>query len=251
MKQSLILFLLSVTLVLLMSQCNYNKNGCDGNCSSGYGNKWQSDGSYQNGHWKNGKMIGYGKQYFGYNSKFAGDYYVGEFDNNLYNGYGAYYGKRINFIHVGYWKDSKPNGYGVVRFGEHSIAPNGYYKGWWKDGLHNGYGVIYTGTKGLNPNIRYCGNWLNGFVEGIGVYYWSDGSRYEGHFSNDLFDGTARFIFSDGLTIVSTWQGGHNPNIMRILGKHNIETKGKDSVLINYFSRDSTNVSYLRNATTM
>jgi hypothetical protein len=247
MKQLLILSFLVIIVAFFLSRCDYTFSGCDGNCSNGYGVERWSDGGYQNGNWKNGKMVGYGKQHFGYNSKFAGDTYIGGFDTNGYEGYGVYYGKRQNFIDIGYWKNGKPDGYGIARFGEYSLSPNRSYEGWWKNGVFDGYGILHTGTKGSNSNIKYVGYWLNGLMDGNGIYYWSDGSRYVGHFSNDLFDGDAAFILSDGLTCKSTWHGGRNPDFMNFIAKDDIATKGKDSVLIDYFSRDSTNLEYFKN----
>jgi hypothetical protein len=158
-------------------------------------------GGYEKGNWKDGEMIGYGKQYFGSTSRFAGDTYEGGFGEGGYSGYGSYHGKNEDFTHVGYWKKGKAEGYGVEKCGENSICPNRCYEGWWKNGKYNGYGVLHSETKAANPGIKYVGYWLNGGMEGTGIYSWSDGSRYEGHFSNDLFDGKATFIFATDLSI--------------------------------------------------
>jgi hypothetical protein len=224
-------------LMLLMSCLHRPGVHCDGDCYAGYGTKKWEDGGYKKGHWHNGKLYGQGVQFLGATTDFAGDTYIGGFNEDCYDGYGTYYGKRLGFIHKGYYKNGKPNGYGEGIFGSHSTNPGWGYKGDYKDGIKSGYGELYTGTVGSSAGIRYVGYWLNDKMEGTGTYSWSDGSKYEGHFANDYFDGKAVFTFKDGLCFQGVWHEGYNPDFLKLLEKDSKLSKDKDSVLIKYFYR--------------
>lgn len=223
--------------IILSSCINTSGVSCDGNCYSGYGTKKWTDGGYMKGHWRDGNFYGQGVEYFGSTSQFAGDTYIGGFNRTGYDGYGTYYGKRLDFIHKGYWKNGKPDGYGEAIFGPHSSNPKWSYKGYWKDGEKSGFGTLYKGTVGSYAGISFVGYWLNGKIEGTGTYTWPDGSRYEGHFSNDLFDGEAVFIFKDGMKFQGNWHGGNNADFLKVLDQDSKLNKDQDSILIKFFYR--------------
>jgi hypothetical protein len=235
MKTLSFLTLFTLTLFIFTS-CNYlQKPECDGNCVSGYGIKMHIDGGYEKGNWHNSKLRGFGKQFFGSSSKYAGDSYIGWF-NKGYNGYGVYYGKKLGFIYKGYWKNGAPDGYGESVFGHDSSNPGWSYKGEWKDGKQNGYGILYMGTVGIRAGVKYVGYWVNDNMEGPGKYYWPDGSVYDGHFANDLFDGKATFTFSDGYKFIGDWHQGYSSDFKKILAWHTKQIKSGDSTLNKFFS---------------
>jgi hypothetical protein len=233
MKALTLLFLILFTLI---SCTNSKKPVCIGNCFTGYGIKNYNDGGYEKGNWRNGKLYGIAKQFFGSSSKYAGDNYVGNF-NEGYTGYGIYYGKKLDFLYKGYWKHGVPDGYGESLFGANSSNPGWSYKGKWKDGQKNGYGILYMGTVGSHSGIRYIGYWVNDKMEGQGKYYWPDGSIYEGHFVNDYFDGKATFIFSDGYKFIGDWHQGNSSDFQKILALHTKKAKNGDSVINKFFSQ--------------
>lgn len=69
----------------------------------GYYEKEYPDGGYQKGFWKNGELNGEGIRYYGFNSKFSGDTYIGEFKDGEFNGYGTYTDVSNNIYVEGYW----------------------------------------------------------------------------------------------------------------------------------------------------
>jgi len=230
MKPFIIVIALSIW---LFSSCKHTLTWtCEGNCKTGYGTKKWSDGSYEIGNWRDGLQYGNGKQYFGYSTKYSGDVYIGNFDNG-YDGYGTYYGKRLSFIHKGYWSHGKPNGYGETIFGKNSDNPGWSYKGNWKNGVKSGFGEVYMGTVGSHAGITYKGNWVNNEREGTGIYVFPDSSKYLGQFSKNMFEGEAIFIFNDGMALKGTWHKGYSPFVNQFIEKH----RNRYPILFKFFSR--------------
>jgi len=215
MKNLVVILLLLVTL-----GCNKPIDWtCNGNCENGYGIKQWKDGGYIKGHWKDGKIYGQGNEFFGSTSKFAGDTYVGNF-NDGYDGYGVYYDKSEDAIHKGQWKNGKPNGYGVSIFGPKADDPYRYYAGQWKNGVYDGFGIFYFSTNDGTAKFKYVGNWKNGNKEGHGIIYFQDGSRYDGNWKNDEWDGNGTYIFKDGSKYNGHWNANYDPNFEGIKKAH-------------------------------
>jgi hypothetical protein len=229
-----ILTIIALASCLLFSCDIHDDWKCEGNCNTGYGVKKWRDGGYEKGYWRNGSLYGKGEEFFGATSSFAGDKYVGNFDNG-YSGYGVYYGKKLDFIHKGNWKNGKSDGYSEGTFGPNADKPGWSYKGNWENGKKSGYGELYMGTVGSHAGIKYFGNWLNDKMDGLGTYAWPDSSKYIGHFSNDLFDGKARFTFSDGMIYMGIWHEGYNADFLNVLKQHSQKAKDRDSILLKYF----------------
>lgn len=62
------------------------------------------------------------------------------------------------------------------------------YQGNWLDDMPNGIGnLIWMEGKNTTRLLknRYSGEFQNGAREGLGVFYYSDGSMYEGQWSNN------------------------------------------------------------------
>ena len=100
---------------------------------------------------KNGKKEGDGKFIFE-----DGNYYIGQFKDDLFNGKGIIYYKNGNIMYEGYLKNNKKEGHGKF------IYENGnYYICQIKDDLRNGKGIVYY----KNGNIMYEGDFKNGKKE--------------------------------------------------------------------------------------
>jgi hypothetical protein len=84
----------------------------------------------------------------------TGEYYVGEFANDMANGYGVF--RDIN---------------------------GGRYEGQWKDDKQHGFGKEIW----KNGDETYDGEFVNGLKHGKGKFSWIDGSYYEGEFEDGLF----------------------------------------------------------------
>jgi len=235
-KACFVCFLLALA---TLSGCYIPGDGivCDGNCTNGYGVKSWPDGTYEKGNWRDGQLYGFGVQFFGTKSEFAGDRYVGNFDNG-YHGYGVYYGKKLDFVYKGNWLNWKTEGHGFAKFGPNAACPGWQYDGEYKQGKKSGYGVAYMGTRGPHAGITYAGSWFDDGMLGNGKYYWPDGSRYEGSFSNGVFDGNGTLIFNDGAKYVGVWTHGTSATFLKVLRWHSTVAKNRDTVLMKYFNEN-------------
>jgi len=189
-----------LVLLFFLPACNSEKDWVcvDGNCDNGNGTRLWKDSGYEKGTWKNGKLNGQGKQFFGNTSDFTGDTYNGEFKDDKYDGKGTYNDKSIGSTYVGDFKNGQANGIGIVTFDSTSKFANQYYKGEWKDGKKEGYGTEFFGTMGKYKNDKYIGQWKNDRMDGIGKYFFSTGSSYEGHWQNNLQQGDGIRIDKNG-----------------------------------------------------
>eukprot|EP00825_Cyclidium_porcatum_P005782 TRINITY_DN1282_c0_g1_i3.p1 TRINITY_DN1282_c0_g1~~TRINITY_DN1282_c0_g1_i3.p1 ORF type:complete len:729 (-),score=150.48 TRINITY_DN1282_c0_g1_i3:259-2445(-) len=80
------------------------------------------------------------------------------------------------------------------------------YYGYWKGSQQNGFGVhIWLESKGEGKFIknRYEGNWLNGQRHGLGTQYYTDGSKYQGEWKNNLKDGFSIYVKETGEIIMA------------------------------------------------
>ena len=205
MNRRFLIILISLVLGFCLS-CNTNKVECYGNCYTGFGEKKWSDGGHDKGNWKEGEMVGYGEQYFGSTSEFAGDTYAGQFGEGGYNGYGKYYSKKSDGLLVGYWKKGKPNGYGKSTLKIHSPNPLVYYEGNWKDGKPGGFGKMNFDNGKIK--YKYEGDFVDGLFDGMGDFYPPDGTHYKGHFTRGFKDGEGVIYFNEGKIIYAykgTW----------------------------------------------
>lgn len=168
-----------------------------------------------------------------------GNYYEGDFKDDLFDGRGTLIMKREGSKYVGSFSRGKRNGHGTEVFGDGSSYCGEFkddklcgqgkiskgiveYEGEWKESKANGKGILRLGEEG-----RYEGDFRDGFFHGIGTFYFKDGSTYtgqwkkgkkdghgkqtlsdsffEGEFKDDLRHGTLRF--NDGNIVRGTWEG--------------------------------------------
>lgn len=97
-------------------------------------------------------------------------YYIGYFDNGIFNNRGCFYDKAFNLV----------------------------YEGHFLNGLMNGKGRFY-----YLDNDEYDGNWKNNKQDGVGVFKWSNGFRWEGTFESDVFHGAGTYVYYDQVTTES------------------------------------------------
>ncbi|KFK38248.1 hypothetical protein AALP_AA3G088600 [Arabis alpina] len=170
----------------------------------------------------------------------SGDFYTGQWRDNLPHGHGKYLWTD-GCMYVGEWHRGKTMGKG--RFSWPSGATyegdfkNGYmdgkgtyidstgdlYRGSWVMNLRHGQGTksyvngdCYDGEwrRGLqdghgryqwkNEN-HYIGQWKNGMMNGNGTMIWSNGNRYDGSWEESAPKGNGTFRWSDGSFYVGVW----------------------------------------------
>lgn len=149
-----------------------------------------------------------------------GDFYTGQWADNLPHGHGKYLWTD-GCMYVGEWFRGKTMGKGKFSW------PSGAtYEGEFKSGYMDGKGT-YTGSDGDTyrgswvMNLRhghgiksyangdyYDGEWRRGLQEGEGRYQWKNGNHYIGQWKNGLMNGNGTMIWSNGNRYDGFWEEG-------------------------------------------
>jgi len=178
------------------------RTGCiSGDCDNGFGTyvwafdtKWAGDKYI--GYWKDGYISGHGKYYWS-----SGSCYDGEWSNNMRNGYG------VNYYYdgtkdEGTFTDDKFVGASNVSYNNVTTTNNnssGTSKCLVGD-CDNGFGV-YSWAEG----DKYCGDWRGGYMDGYGTYKWSNGDKFSGEWANGKRNGQGIYTYADGTKKTGTW----------------------------------------------
>jgi hypothetical protein len=163
--------------------------------------KLTQNGIIKEGRWVNGKLNG--------RCRIVSDneVFIGEFKDNLKEGYGELKGSK-DF--KGLFRNDLPHGKGK------EVWKNGSsFEGIYFEGKRNGIGVLLwpDGSKyeGEFINNLICGNgeyrswngnwylgsWLNNKMHGHGKFVWNDGKVYEGEYLNNLKSGYGVLTFKE------------------------------------------------------
>lgn len=140
------------------------------------------------GFWKNEKADGLG---FYESTEYK---LLGEWEDNLLNGFGINFIKRNNLYFEGEFSQGKKNGYGIL------IINGGKYEGCFKEDEFYGIGSFYFKDERI-----YHGEWKNNKMHGTGLITWKNGNRYEGFFSNNKKNGFGIF-YSDNKIYIGLWE---------------------------------------------
>ncbi|XP_060786136.1 alsin isoform X2 [Neoarius graeffei] len=127
------------------------------------------------GHWKEGKMHGFGTYWYA-----TGEVYEGSFQENLRHGHGMMSSGRLasssSSVFVGQWVHDKKTGYGVLD----NITQGEKYMGMWLEDQRQGAGVVVT-----QFGLYYEGEFSNNKMMGTGFLLCDDDTSFEGEFSED------------------------------------------------------------------
>lgn len=143
------------------------------------------------GYFVNNKKQGFGKEIHS-----SGEYYEGDWCNDLQNGNG------VKMFQVGkyegQWKDNQRQGFGCF-----SWTSGSQYKGHWEKDQKQGFGVYKWKT-----GDKYKGFWKKGVYD-YGNYSCQFGSQYIGeHNSEGKFEGNGSFVHPDGHSWIGNWKNG-------------------------------------------
>jgi len=154
------------------------------------------------------------KSIYGRNSLKNGNWYIGEFVNDKYSGYGIFDNVVEGISYEGLWKNSFKEGQGK----EVNNKTGSIFTGEFKNDKKNGLGKFifkngdeYEGTfidNQLNGKGSYfwkeekdqlISDWKINQINGVGVYLWNGGTKFVGEIKNDLNEGTSAFEFPFGV----------------------------------------------------
>ncbi|XP_067299640.1 alsin [Pseudorasbora parva] len=157
--------------------CGTFKNGME----DGFGDYMMPNATFNKferyqGHWKEGKMHGFGTYWHA-----SGEVYEGSFRDNLRHGHGMLRSGKLAFpssssVFVGQWVQGKRAGYGVCD----DFSRGEKYMGIWLDDQRHGDGVVIT-----QFGLYYEGNFSNNKMMGNGTLLCDDDTVFEGEFSED------------------------------------------------------------------
>ncbi|KAL4465513.1 hypothetical protein ABPG72_001616 [Tetrahymena utriculariae] len=147
-----------------------------------------------------------------------GAYYEGENWGTLRWGLGKFV-YADGACYEGEWKRGKMNGYGKLYYPSRQLA----YEGKWKDDKFDGRGVIYNEKPILTSYgqeidfqdfnkmseewTKFDGEFKIDEKSGFGTFYFSNSSKFQCNFVNDMAQGVGTFTLSDGKTqIIGEWK---------------------------------------------
>ena len=113
--------------------------------------------------------------------------YVGEFQNNQYNGQGTYFfddGRK----YVGEFRGNEYNGHGT-----YTHVDGGNYVGEFRDNQYNG-----QGTYSFVDGRQYVGEFRDNEYNGHGTYTYVDGGKYVGEFRDNKYNGQGTLFAANG-----------------------------------------------------
>ena len=158
----------------------------------GFGIRLYEDSSKLIGNFFESKLNGI--VYF-YNRGLDNSTYIGEYVNNIPNGYGFYSRKGLQLEGMN-WNKNYINDIGIA------IWDNGeIYEGEFKNNLKEG-----LGTYRWEDGATYMGNFQNNQINGYGCMNFANGNTYEGEFKEGYLSGWGRFHWEDGKCYIGNYK---------------------------------------------
>lgn len=192
------------------------------------------------------KLNGIGSARNGFIEKDVGYYYVGNFKDNRFHGYGIYKYPDGTF-YVGEFENGKMSGLGLIKKSDKLTFIDGYEKtGSPSKSIiyklnQESYVVIENGKKNQysimnKPELKYggevengdfsgigfginnknkilYGEWINNKLNGFGIYIHPNGNVYIGNFKDNLLNGYGIKFDKDGdLIYTGDWEAGKRVN---------------------------------------
>ncbi|KAM9115768.1 MORN repeat-containing protein 1 [Pangshura tecta] len=169
------------------------------------------------GEWKQGRKHGHGKLLFK-----DGSYYEGEFVDGEIMGNGLRYWASTGNTYSGQFVSGELHGHGVMQYKD-----SGKYEGEFSYGMREGHGLLvdkdgqtYQGTFYNNKKHgggkmtfkngdKYEGDWIMDQQQGHGVLHCADGTVYEGQWRNGVFNGQGTEIHCSGVIYDGLWINGY------------------------------------------
>ncbi|XP_021859576.1 phosphatidylinositol 4-phosphate 5-kinase 6 [Spinacia oleracea] len=168
-----------------------------------------------------GTRPGPGEVYRGETVFNNGDFYTGQWVDNLPQGQGKYLWND-GCMYVGEWQKGKTMGKGRFTWpsgatyegdfkrgymdgiGTYTNSNEDSYKGFWSMNSKHG-----KGTENFANGDSYEGEWIKGMQEGQGKYQWANGNFYLGQWKNGVFHGNGSLSFTNGNKFEGYWEEGY------------------------------------------
>ena len=171
---------------------------------NGTGEYHRNDGSIYKGSFFEGLPQGNGQEIFNNGSIFTGFYLAGK------KKHGKFLWKNGNYYQGDFYNDIF-NGYGIYRWGSERT-----YEGNWKNGKMDGKGKLI-----LIDGSYYVGEFVNGQKCGKGFYAWNKDKYYDGEWKNDKQNGYGIY-YKNGKQLKGFWINGKLISNYKKLNNKNI-----------------------------
>mmetsp|Transcript_63724 Transcript_63724/g.176033 ORF Transcript_63724/g.176033 Transcript_63724/m.176033 type:complete len:388 (+) Transcript_63724:250-1413(+) len=138
------------------------------------------------GEWANNVEEGFGTKTWVKGHKYEGEWMAG-----MRHGKGTFWvkeGGRLRKQYAGDWQNDQRHGQGIFM-----MANGDKFEGEWMSNERHGAGVIKYADG--SDCIMYDGSWANGKRTGLGVLTMANGDRYEGHWLDDKKEGPGRYFY--------------------------------------------------------
>lgn len=164
----------------------------------GNGKFYYTNGEWYEGNWCNDVKCGYGKNF----DRDGILIFEGYWDKGLENGKGTAYHRNSKIKYDGNYSNGKYEGYGIL----YHENGNKYYDGEWKNSQPHGEGSEYR----RDESVKYNGFWLLGNPHGNGIEFRDNGNkRFEGIWKNGKFSGFGTKFDINNLQICcGIWKDG-------------------------------------------
>jgi hypothetical protein len=155
------------------------------------------------GEWIDGEFNGKGLLYLSKNNEFK---YEGNFENNLFSGFGklSYDNpKEYSYFYEGNFKKSKFEGKGnfILIKNENN-----------NDNDYDNDNDNYQKNNNILSKEEYKGLWKNGLPNGNGKYIWKNGNIYEGNYEDGKKKGFGKLTFNSGISFFEGMWSNGKPN---------------------------------------
>ena len=137
---------------------------------------------------------------------YNGDWYVGEFANEIFNGKGKFFNRAKEYIYEGDFKDGVQEGFGQT------ITSQGHkYVGMYKDNEYNGKVKLY-----INDTLISDAHYVDGQRHGKGWFLLKEGHNYTGNFYKGMAKGQGSMKFKGGDMFIGEFDNGKPNGIGKI-----------------------------------
>lgn len=191
----------------------------------GYGSILYEDETSYTGEFSEGKRSGVGFMDEGE------DYYIGEWKNDVRNGYG-YRHYFDGSVFEGSWIDDMPGGQGSYTYVNGDVVEgtwsytmgetirildtdnyyvNGDYLGLMMDGVPCGFGIALIEILDEDHTVLFSGEWKDGHPYGDGTFITVDGETLTGQWGYEKDDKKSVFTLSGTATGIGLWEYANGP----------------------------------------
>ena len=122
-----------------------------------------------------------------------------------HNCYGSYTSTSGN-VYIGEWQNNNYNGQGVYYFLADDEFRGDKYIGQFKNSNNHGQGTYYYLANNSSKGDIFSGKYKNGKINGQGTYTYKRGDKYVGQYQNNKRNGQGKYTYANGKVEEGIWK---------------------------------------------